>query len=198
MPRSPRRIGVLLRYRPAGPPHLIFSHFVAALGDSQYVANLYTSILDTWCSTRHSTVAVTMLPFRIDFKPGLPLYEQVVYAATKSIISGQLRVGDEFPSVRALSRHLKINPNTAHKVITCLVDAGLLEIHAGSAAIVASRPPASKAEKAQLLREQFEQLVVEAKRLGIDLDAMHEALTKHWNRLDSQREGKSDPTKGGQ
>jgi len=137
-----------------------------------------------------------VLPFRVDFKPGSPIYEQVAYAATKSIISGQLRPGDEFPSIRALSRQLKINPNTAHKVISCLVDAGLLEIRSGSAAIVAERPTASKIEKAQLLRDQIEQLVVEAKRLGIDFDDMHEALTKHWNRLEFKREGKSAPAKG--
>jgi GntR family transcriptional regulator len=138
-----------------------------------------------------------MLPFRIDLKPGSPIYEQVVYAATKCIISGQLRPGDEFPSVRALSRQLKINPNTAHKVITCLAGAGLLEIRSGSAAIVAKRPAASKSEKAQLLRDQFEQLVVEAKRLGIDLDDMHEALARHWARLNMKPEGKSEPNQGG-
>ena len=137
-----------------------------------------------------------MLPFRIDFKPGSPIYEQVAYAATKSIISGQLRPGDEFPSIRALSRQLKINPNTAHKVISCLVDAGLLEIRSGSAAIVTARPVASKSERAQLLRDQIEQLVVEAKRLGIDLDDMHEALAKHWNRLELKREAKSAASKG--
>ena len=138
-----------------------------------------------------------MLPFRINFKPGPPIYEQVVYAAKKSIISGQLRPGDEFPSVRALSRELKINPNTAHKVVSSLVDAGLLEIRSGAGAIVAASPAASKAENAQLLRDEFEQLVVEAKRLAIDLEDMREALTKHWNRLDAKREGKSERTKGG-
>jgi len=47
-----------------------------------------------------------MIPFYVEFKPGAPIYEQVVYAATKSIISGQLRPGDEFPSVRHKD-HLK-------------------------------------------------------------------------------------------
>jgi GntR family transcriptional regulator len=138
-----------------------------------------------------------MLPFHVDFAPGSPLYEQVVYAATKSIVSGQLRPGDEFPSVRALSRELKINPNTAHKVITCLVDAGLLEIRPGSAPTVAVRPAATRAEKANLLHHEFEQLVVEAKRLGIDLDDVQEAVSRHWSRLSSKREGKSDSPKGG-
>jgi GntR family transcriptional regulator len=138
-----------------------------------------------------------MLPFHVDFVPGSPIYEQIVYAATKSIISSQLRPGDEFPSVRSLSRELKINPNTAHKVITCLVDAGLLEIHPGSAPVVATRPAASKSEKTNLLQYEFEQLVVEAKRLGVDLDDVQDAIAKHWSRLTSKREGKPDSTKGG-
>ena len=62
-----------------------------------------------------------MIPFRLSFKPGVALYEQVVYAARKAVISGQMRPGDAFPSVRALSTALKINPNTAHKAITHLV-----------------------------------------------------------------------------
>jgi GntR family transcriptional regulator len=138
-----------------------------------------------------------MISFHVDFKPGVPLYEQVVYAATKSIITGQLRPGDEFPSVRALSRQLKINPNTAHKIVTCLVDAGLLEIRPGSVAVVAKRPAATKAEKTNLLGQQIEELVVEAKRLGIDLSDMQEAIAKHWARLASKREGKPGSSKGG-
>lgn len=138
-----------------------------------------------------------MIPFHVDFRPGAPIYEQVVYAATKSIISGQLRSGDEFPSVRALSRQLKINPNTAHKVVTRLVDAGLLEIRPGSVAIVAKRSSVAKVEKANLLERQFEELVVEGKRLGIDLHEMQEAIVKHWNRLTSKWEGNPEQGKGG-
>jgi GntR family transcriptional regulator len=138
-----------------------------------------------------------MLPFHVDFVPGSPLYEQIVYAATKSIISGQLRPGDEFPSVRVLSRQLKINPNTAHKVMTCLVDAGLLEIRPGSVAVVAKRAAATKAEKTSLLQREIEQLVVEAKRLGIELSDVEEAIAKHWSRLSVRREGKPDASRGG-
>ena len=58
-----------------------------------------------------------MIPFRVTFRAGAPLYEQVVYASVKAMVCGQLRPGDAYPSVRVLSRELKINPNTAHKVV---------------------------------------------------------------------------------
>ena len=134
-----------------------------------------------------------MIPFHVDLASGVPIYEQIVYAATKSIISGQLRPGDEFPSVRALSKQLKINPNTAHKILTCLAEAGLLEIRLGAAPVVAKRPTASKSEKTHFLEHQFEELVVESKRLGIDLSDVQDAIAKHWNRLTSKR----DTAKGG-
>ena len=58
-----------------------------------------------------------MLPFSITLRSGVPIYEQVIYAVTRAVVLGQLRTGDAFPSVRALSQDLKINPNTAHKIV---------------------------------------------------------------------------------
>lgn len=134
-----------------------------------------------------------MIPFRVELRPGSPIYEQIVYAATKAVIRGQLRPGDAFPSVRSLSKELKINPNTAHKVIHRLVTAGLLEIRPGSGTVVAHRPQASKAERAKLLEEQLEELIVEGKRLGIELADMQDALEKHWKRLITRRSSKTEP-----
>jgi GntR family transcriptional regulator len=125
-----------------------------------------------------------VIPFRVAFEPGVALYEQVVYAAKKAVISGQMRPGEPFPSVRALSKALKINPNTAHKVIMQLVSEGLIEVHPGLGTIVAERPSSTAAERSNLLKKELEQLVVEAKRLGLDLDQVTEAITEHWGKLD--------------
>ena len=124
-----------------------------------------------------------MIPFRVQFRPGSPLFEQIVYAAKKAVISGQMRPGDAFPSVRTLSRELKINPNTAHKVITQLISAGLLETRPGIGTVVAALPQSSAAERTELLGTDIEQLVVEARKLGIELDDMMESISRHWKRL---------------
>src|ERR1039457_5692656 len=120
-----------------------------------------------------------MIPFRVNFRPGASLFEQVVYAAKKAMISGQLRPGDPFPSVRALSKDLKINPNTAHKVVTHLVTTGLLETRPGIGTVVANLPEGSKSDRSQLLGREIEQLVVEAKKLGISHDEMLESISTH-------------------
>jgi GntR family transcriptional regulator len=124
-----------------------------------------------------------MIPFRLSFEPGVSLYEQVVYAAKKAMVSGQMRPGDAFPSVRALSKELKINPNTAHKVVIQLVNEGLIEVRAGTGTVVAERASSSAAERSNLLKKELEQLVVEAKKLGLDLDEVMQSLEQHWRRL---------------
>ena len=91
------------------------------------------------CNSTH------MIPFRLTFQPGTSIYEQVVYAAKKAMIAGQLRPGDPFPSVRALGRELKINPNTAHKVVSHLMSEGMLEVMPGIGTVVRLTLPAVEA-----------------------------------------------------
>ena len=131
-----------------------------------------------------------MIPFRLTFQPGISIYEQVVYAAKKAVIAGQMRPGDAFPSVRALSRELKINPNTAHKVVTQLMTEGMLEVLPGIGTVVAAPTASTAAERGQLLRTELEQLVVQAKKLGLDLQDVTQAVTDHWERLDGTRNGR--------
>jgi GntR family transcriptional regulator len=128
-----------------------------------------------------------MIPFRVSFEPGISLYEQVVYAATKAVVAGQLRPGDTFPSVRELSKALKINPNTAHKVVTHLIDAGLLEVHAGIGTVVTKRTASTSADRSNLLNKELEQLVVEAKKLRLSLDEVTASIAQHWARLDGRK-----------
>ena len=125
-----------------------------------------------------------MIPFKISLQPGASIYEQVVYAAKKAFISGKMSAGEPFPSVRALSKALKINPNTAHKVITALISEGLIEVHPGLGTVVADKLPSTADERAHLLKNEVEQLVVEAKRLGLSLDEITDAIANHWNRLE--------------
>lgn len=124
-----------------------------------------------------------MIPFHVSLEPGSPIYEQVVYAAKKAILSGELAAGERFPSVRALSQGLKINPNTAHKVIGELIAERLLEVLPGLGTVVAKPSASTAADRAQLLNHEVEHLVVEAKRLGIRMEALLDSIADHWYRL---------------
>jgi GntR family transcriptional regulator len=60
---------------------------------------------------------------------------------------------------------LKIHPNTAHKVIQHLIQERWLEVRPGIGTLVAEPPAARAGDRQQLLQQEVEQLVVEAKRL---------------------------------
>jgi GntR family transcriptional regulator len=135
-----------------------------------------------------------VIPFRLVFRSGVSICEQVVYAATKAIVSGQLPPGAAFPSVRALSTEFKINPNTAHKVVTELTSQGLLEVLPGIGTTVARRPAVTAAERKRLLGGEVERLVVEAMKIGLDLELVLQAVTEHWETL-SDRNSPKEPAR---
>lgn len=121
-----------------------------------------------------------MLSFSVTFKPGISIYEQIIYAVKKAIVSGQLKPGDAFPSVRELSRELKINPNTALKVINLLVQDNLLEIHPGIGSVISKFSEATKKQKEEILQTEVERLVVEAHRLSIKKKELIDAINESW------------------
>ena len=91
--------------------------------------------------------------------------------------------------MRTLSKELRINPNTAHKVVTQLVREGLLEVQVGQGTVVSTRPTPGATERSRLLREEMEKLVVEAKKLGMELDDVLSGVERHWRRLVTVTEG---------
>ena len=125
-----------------------------------------------------------MLPFSVSIRTGRSLHDQIVFAVTKAIIIGQLRPGDRFPSVRTLSQELEINPNTAQRALTTLVQRGLLETEPGIGTTVAAWRPASlpgrRAAISEKVAEQVERLVVDAKQLGMDVSEITDAIEREW------------------
>jgi len=123
-----------------------------------------------------------MLPFTVSLRAGVPIYEQVIYAVTKAAVNGQLRPGDPFPSVRSLSQELKINPNTAHKIVSALIEEGLLAVLPGIGTVVADGRPTAAARQL-VIDEDAERLVVEAKRAGLSMPDLIAAIRRHWARI---------------
>jgi len=124
-----------------------------------------------------------VLPFTVELKPGIPIANQILYAVKKAVVSGQMAAGTRFPSVRQLSQELRINPNTAHKIAMQLVAEGVLTTTPGVGSVVAEHRPAEPRERAELLGGTVEQLVVEAKNLGVPLEDVQSSVDAHWRRL---------------
>jgi len=126
------------------------------------------------------TLPDIVLPFSISLHSGVPIYEQVVYAVRRAVVTGQLRPGDAFPSVRALSQELKINPNTAHKIVAALVQDGLLIVRAGIGTVVSEGEHGGVPAQRHVLDQEAERLVIESRRAGLSLQEVLAAVRRHW------------------
>lgn len=128
----------------------------------------------------------------IQLRQGQPIFDQLVFAAKRAFISGEFATGQSFPSVRVLAADLKIHPNTAHKVIQYLIQEGWLVSKPGIGTVVAQRPESSSGKHSTILQQQAEQLVVEAKRIGLDFDAVVQAIQSEWLKLVRRLEVKQE------
>lgn len=103
-------------------------------------------------------------------------------------MSGEYRPGQAFPSVRSLAAELKIHPNTAHKAVQFLIQEGWLEVRPGIGTVIAEIPEARAAERKRVLQQQVEEMVVEARRVGLRLDELQAAIESHWANFEAPLE----------
>ena len=100
---------------------------------------------------------------------GMPIYRQLFQQLRQRIVSGQLAVNEQLPSVRDLSAELKINLLTVAKVYQLLESEGLAETRRGLGTfVVGGNEMHSVVEKRKLIASAVEQVVAEAQHLGMD------------------------------
>ncbi|GAC19393.1 GntR family transcriptional regulator [Paraglaciecola arctica] len=79
-----------------------------------------------------------MINFILDPKNGVPLYRQIINQIRFGIASGQLKSGEQLPTVRALAVELKINLNTIAKAYKELEIQSVLESQQGTGTFISS------------------------------------------------------------
>jgi GntR family transcriptional regulator len=126
---------------------------------------------------------VSLLTFKA--QPGQSLFDQLTFAAEKSFLSGEFSPGQAFPSVRTLAAELKIHPNTAQKIVHHLIRERWLEVRPGIGTVVAERVPSRATDRKRVLQAEIERLIVEAKKLGVSLQEVVQAISVGWVGLDA-------------
>jgi len=97
-----------------------------------------------------------------------PIYRQLVEQVRRLSASGQLRPGDEMPSVREIAQALALNPMTVSKAYSLLEMEGVLARRRGLGMVVAESASTQPADRAGLLRPTLERAAVEARQLELD------------------------------
>ena len=77
-----------------------------------------------------------MIKFLLDYSSGVPVYRQIIDQIIFGIASGQLKLGEQLPTVRALAVELKVNLNTVSKAYKELEIRNVLETQQGTGTFI--------------------------------------------------------------
>lgn len=105
----------------------------------------------------------------------VPIYEQIVENIKRMIIEGELKNGDVLPSVRTLSKELKISALTVKKAYDCLEEEGYTATVHGKGTYVTGTNAEMLAEQRRFeIQNELEKVVKKAEQYGVS----HEEITQ--------------------
>ncbi len=102
---------------------------------------------------------------QLDYKSGVPIYDQIVSGIVKLKMVGALKGGDSLPSVRAMAMKLGVNPNTVQRAYAILEEKGIIYSVAGKGSFISGDTDAACAIDTLAFKE-FNKAVLDAKRMG--------------------------------
>lgn len=98
----------------------------------------------------------------------IPIYEQIMNQIKKMISNGELKENDVLPSVRALSKDLKISALTVKKAYDNLENEGFTTtIHGKGTYVLATNKEIMLEETKKEIEALLEKAIVKAKQIGI-------------------------------
>lgn len=114
----------------------------------------------------------------IELESKVPIYIQVEEQIRSLIAAGQLRPGDQLPTIRELAADLRVNYNTIARIYLDLDRDGVITTQRGRGTFVAGVP--DEEQMSHMRREKLQAIVHlaldEARTLGYTLDEITDAF----------------------
>ena len=107
----------------------------------------------------------------------VPIYEQIIEQVKALILKGELKENDPLPSVRSLSKELKISALTVKKAYDNLEQDGFtVTVHGKGTYIAASNTELMKEEKRREVEADLELAIQKGRRYGMEDKEFREIL----------------------
>ena len=120
-----------------------------------------------------------MVDFKLDPKSGVPFYRQIIDQIRYGVASGELKVGEQLPTVRALAVQLKVNLNTVSKAYRELEIQSVLETQQGTGTFIGSiRVLISTEERQKKIANIRSEFLSIASSYGFSIEEMINELKK--------------------
>ena len=117
----------------------------------------------------------------IDFRSGIPIYLQVVERIKERLAAGQLKPGDQLPTVRSLALDLRVNFNTIARAYRIMDESGIISTQQGRGTYILESPSPQVigSMRAKALEDLTQRYIADAERLGIAPDELKRVLNEH-------------------
>src|SRR4030042_3772998 len=118
------------------------------------------------------------MDIQIDKNRHIPIYIQIKEQIRGLIHAGQIKTGDQLPTIRELSMKLSVNVNTVALAYRDLVNEGVIITERGRGTFVASTPGGEEIQiiRYEKLKSVIASLVRETDRLGYNHDEVGQAF----------------------
>ena len=105
---------------------------------------------------------------KVDFRSDEPLFLQIERQIQELVISGELKVGDQLPTLRELATELRVNFNTVARAYRLLDEARLISTQRGRGTYIWEEPTPEVVDqlRQRSLQELAQQYLDAAARLG--------------------------------
>lgn len=108
----------------------------------------------------------------------IPIYEQIIEQVKALILKGELKENDALPSVRALSKELKISALTVKKAYDNLEQEGFtVTVHGKGTYIAASNTELMKEEKRKEVEADLKLAIQKGRRYGMQDEEIKELFS---------------------
>lgn len=116
----------------------------------------------------------------LNFRSSEPLYLQMVRQVEQLVLAGELKIGDQLPTVRELASELRINFNTVARAYHVLDEARLISTQRGRGTYIWEEPTEEmlKQLRQKNLEELAQNYLNEFTQLGYSLDEAVDELKR--------------------
>ena len=118
------------------------------------------------------------MQFEIDLASHTPIYAQLMDEIKHKVATGDLKPGDQLPTVRQLAADLRINFNTVARAYRMLDEDGIISTQHGRGTFILDKPSAAEMKKMRAadLKRLTRYYLREVHKLGYTPDEVSETI----------------------
>jgi len=116
----------------------------------------------------------------LNLRSDLPIYVQIVEQVRQQVAGGELKPGDQLPTVRALASDLRVNFNTVARAYRLLDEANIISTQQGRGTYILDEPPPEVTQSLRIasLEALARRFLTEALQLGFTATQAIEYIVK--------------------